>query len=94
MNKIEKKSLQDGNLVIFDLKGIPLFETSIVWFVWYKSEDKYKILLKTFNTDRHRVEINLNSLKKTYPESGLGKWSLTTGQCCFMKPGFEEEFYV
>lgn len=82
MNEIETKSLEEGNLVLFNNSGSP--SSNFIYFVWYRKDKNFRMLLKTFNTKLNKVKTYLSSIKNTYSDSGLGKWDLKTGQLLFI----------
>ena len=86
MKQNEIKSLEEGNLLLFDITGKPSFDASCIWFVWYLEDDEYKVLLKTFNTIEGKVEKSLEKIRNVFVESGLGRLDLMTGKWLFFKP--------
>jgi hypothetical protein len=94
ISEIERKSLTAGNLIITDESGNPKFCTDTIWFVWY-FRDTYKILLKSFNTNKNNVLISKRQLAKT-PEMqdnqiGIGFLDIIDGRMKILKPEFSEE---
>jgi hypothetical protein len=94
LSEIELKSLKSGNLIVTDEAGNPRFNTETIWFVWYFS-DTYKILLKSFNTNKSNVLGFKKQLSKTKEmqdnQIGIGFLDIIDGKMKIIKPEFAEE---
>jgi len=97
ISDIERKSLQSGNLIIIDESGNPKFCIDTIWFVWYFN-DTYKILLKSFNTNRNNVIGFQKQLSKSKEmqnnQIGIGFLDIIDGKMKILKPEFLEEAEV
>ena len=97
IESLETKSLLDGKLLFVDDDGVPNQEHCFIWFLWYrKKQQKYRILLKTFSTDKEATINCREKMKKKIKdcEISLGTINIINGYMKLFSEKYIEEFYT
>ena len=93
LSLLEEKSLSEGKVLFVDDWGNLNENHQKVWFVWYREKgEKYRILLKTFTTNKEKILVYRKELLKKMNEKNcevsLGNINILNGSMQL----FAEEF--